>query len=249
MDIWMLVVLGSVLAGFVQGLSGFGFGMVALAVWSWVIEPAIAVPLVVFGSLVGQLLASGSLRQSFAWRRFIPFLCGGILGVPIGLWLFSVFDPLLFKFGVGMVLSIYCTAMLFITHLPKISHGGRLADGFVGMLGGAMSGFGGLPGPAPTLWCNLRGWPKDEQRTVFQAFNLFMHGITLAAFAAHGMLTREIFSLFTMVAPAMLIPTLLGIRLYRHFSDSSFRRFVLGLLALSGMMLLASTAPAVWRLL
>lgn len=61
MDFWVYVVIGSVAAAFVQGLAGFGFGMVSLAIWSWVLEPALAVPAVVFGSLVGQLLAVGSL--------------------------------------------------------------------------------------------------------------------------------------------------------------------------------------------
>jgi hypothetical protein len=54
---------GAALGGFVQGLSGFAFGLVALAVWAWVMEPQVAGPLVVFGSLVGQLLALSS------WRR------------------------------------------------------------------------------------------------------------------------------------------------------------------------------------
>ncbi len=245
----MFIVLGSVLAGFVQGLAGFGFGLVSLAVWSWVIKPELAVPMVVFGSLVGQLLAVGSLRQGFNWSRVQPFLLGGVLGLPTGLWLLNILNPLFFKFGVGLLLTLYCTAMLWITHIPRIAKGGRVADGVIGWVGGTMSGFGGLPGAVPTLWCTLRGWPKDEQRTVFQAFNLFMHALTLAAFALHGMITPETLGLFALVAPAMLIPSLVGIRLYRRFSDSSFKGLVLSLLAVSGLMLLISTAPQVWGLL
>lgn len=246
---WILIALGGALAGFVQGLSGFGFGLVSLAVWSWVIEPAVAVPVVVFGSLLGQLLAVGSLRQGFSWHRFRPFLLGGIVGVPTGLWLLSIMNPLLFKFGIGLLLAVYCTALLCISSLPRITRGGRAADALIGWVGGTMSGFGGLPGAVPTLWCTLRGWPKDQQRTVFQAFNLFMHILTLAAFALHGMITPQIVELCTIIAPVMLIPTIVGIRLYRRFSDSSFKGLVLGLLAVSGVMLLLSTAPQVWRML
>jgi hypothetical protein len=32
-----------------------------------------------------------------------------------------------------------------------------LADGGIGLIGGMMGGLGGLNGPAPTLWCSLRG--------------------------------------------------------------------------------------------
>jgi len=41
----------------------------------------------------------------------------------------------------------------------------------------------------------------------------------------------------------MLVPTLLGARLYVGISDLAFRRIVLGLLTLSGIALLASSLP------
>ena len=41
------VVVGTCLAGFVQGVSGFAFGLVAVSVWAWSIEPQLAGPLVV----------------------------------------------------------------------------------------------------------------------------------------------------------------------------------------------------------
>ncbi len=33
---------GAVLAAFVQGLSGFGYAMTAMAVWAWTLEPQLA---------------------------------------------------------------------------------------------------------------------------------------------------------------------------------------------------------------
>src|SRR5476651_2372868 len=78
------IILGACAAGFIQGLSGFAFGLVAMAFWAWAVPPQLAAPLVVFGSLVGQLLAVGSLRRSFALRRALPFILGGVLGVPAG---------------------------------------------------------------------------------------------------------------------------------------------------------------------
>lgn len=49
--------------------------------------------------------------------------------------------------------------------------------------------------------------------------------------------------MFAVVAPAMLIPTLLGTRLYIGISEVAFRRLVLGLLTCSGLTLLASSVP------
>jgi hypothetical protein len=38
-------------AGFVQGLSGFAFALVSMTIWAWRLDPIVAGPLVVFGSL------------------------------------------------------------------------------------------------------------------------------------------------------------------------------------------------------
>jgi hypothetical protein len=52
--------------------------------------------------------------------------------------------------------------------LPPVTAGGRIADAAVGLLGGVLGGATGLAGILTILWCNLRGWPRDEQRMVFQ---------------------------------------------------------------------------------
>ncbi len=238
-----VVALGAAAGGFVQGLSGFAFGLVAMAVWAWALDPVLAGPLVVFGSLVGQLLSAGSIRRGFDPRRVLPFVAGGVLGVPLGVALLRHIDPLAFKLAVGVLLVVWCPAMLLARDLPRVAGGGRFADAGAGMLGGVMGGLGGLTGPAPTLWATLRGWDRDAQRAVFQVFNLAMHGLTMAAYLATGTVSAEVARLFLVVAPAMLVPTLIGARLYRRFSDAAFRKVVLGLLAASGAILIATTFP------
>jgi uncharacterized membrane protein YfcA len=241
----LVVALGAAAGGFVQGLSGFAFGLVAMAVWAWWLDPRLAGPLVVFGSLLGQMLALGTLRRGFEARRVLPFILGGVLGVPLGVALLRGVDPLGFRLAVGLLLVVWCPAMLLARDLPRVTRGGRIADAGIGLLGGVMGGLGGLSGPAPTLWTTLRGWGRDAQRAVLQAFNLAMHGLTMMAYLIAGTITAEAAWLFLVVAPAMLVPTLIGARLYGRFSDAAFRRVVLSLLALSGVILLATTLPAI----
>jgi len=243
----LAVVAGAAAAGFVQGLSGFAFGMVAMAFWAWTVAPQFAGPMVVFGSLVGQLLSIGSIRRGFDWRRVLPFVLGGALGIPGGVLLLRWLDPTVFKLCIGVLLTVYCPTLLFAAKLPRIDRGGRLADGGIGLIGGIMGGLGGLTGPAPTLWCALRGWSRDAQRAVFQSFNLAMHALTLTAYAASGLITAEVGRMFLLIAPAACIPVLVGARLYMRFSDTMFRRLVLLLLALSGVAMLASSLTRLLR--
>lgn len=239
----LFVLLGAVAGGFVQGLSGFAFGLVSLAFWAWFVTPQLAGPMVVFGSLIGQMLSIRTVRRGFDLARVLPFLLGGILGVPLGVVVLRYLDPLVFKAAVGTLLSLYCPAMLFSGELPRIAAGGRFADAAVGFLGGVMGGVGGLSGPVPTLWCALRGWDNDSQRAVFQSFNLAVQALTFVIYTASGVLTVEAWHMFLLITPAMLVPTLIGARLYRRFSAAAFRRLLLLLLSLSGLVLLAVSVP------
>lgn len=237
----LIVILGTVAAGFVQGLSGFAFGLVAMGIWAWSLDPVLAGPLAVFGSLIGQLLATGSMWRILDPRRALPFVLGGIVGVPIGVLLLRYINPVAFKASVGLLLVIWCPLMLFARDLPRLHWGGRLADSGVGWIGGIMSGLGGLSGPAPILWSTLRGWDRHTQRGVFQVFNLSMQSLTLATYIASDTMPRAAWPLFAVMVPAMLIPSVAGFLLYHRVSDLMFRRVILGLLTVSGAVLIVSS--------
>ncbi|AMG46036.1 sulfite exporter TauE/SafE family protein [Achromobacter ruhlandii] len=242
MDAVWMVAIGAAVAGFVQGLSGFAFGMVAMSFWAWVLDPRLAAALAVFGALTGQLLAVFSVRRGFNWALLWPFLLGGLAGIPLGVLVLPHLDMDWFKAVLGALLALWCPVMLMAQRLPRIG-GNRWGDGAVGLAGGVLGGIGGFAGSVPTLWCTLRGFNKDTQRAVIQNFNLSMLAVTMAIYLATGIVTRDMAPMFAVVAPAMLIPTLLGTRLYIGISDVTFRRVVLGLLTCSGLTLLASSVP------
>jgi len=84
---------------------------------------------------------------------------------------------------------------------------------------------------------------------VFQTFSRVTQALTIAAYLATGIIQTGTAWLFAVIVPAMLIPTLVGARLYRSFTDAGFRRIVLGLLALSGAILVATSVPAFfWKI-
>ena len=241
--VYVVVAVGAIVAGFVQGLSGFAFGMVAMSFWAWVLDPRLAATLAVFGALTGQLVAVFSVRRGFDIKRLLPFVLGGLAGIPLGVLLLPKLDMNLFKAFLGTLLVLWCPVMLMSKRLPHISFGGRLADGVVGMAGGVMGGIGGFTGTLPTLWCTLRGYERDVQRSIIQNFNLSMLMVTMVTYFASGIVTHDMLPMFAIVGPAMLVPTLLGTRVYIGIGDVRFRQVVLSLLTASGIALLASSLP------
>jgi uncharacterized membrane protein YfcA len=238
-----VVIVGAVAAGFVQGLSGFAFGLVATSIWAWWLPPQMVAPLSVFGALVGQLIAAATVRRGLHWLRLWPLLAGGLAGIPLGLLLLPRLDGPSFQLAVGLLLALWCPVMLFSGRIPRLQRGGRVADGAAGLLGGLTGAVAGFAGPIPTLWATLRGWDRDALRAVVQNFNLAMLVVTLAAYAASGLITRAMAPLLPWVAGAVLLPVLLGARVYAGLATETFKRVVLALLALTGVALLARALP------
>jgi uncharacterized membrane protein YfcA len=241
------VLLGASLGGFVQGLSGFAFSLVAIPIWTWLVAPQLIGPMSVFGSMIGALMTLGVVRAEFDWRRTWPFVLGGVVGVPIGVYVLSYLNPVVFKTAIGGLLVVYCPTLLTVRRLPRVSQGGRSADAAVGLVGGVMGGIAGLTGPMPILWCMLRGWSLPAQRAVFQVFSIAMQALALTIYGGSGMLNGEVLSHFALIAPAMLVPALIGTRLYRRIDPIAFRRLILMLLTVSGSVLLAAAVPSLLR--
>ena len=242
-SVYLLVALGAIVAGVVQGLSGFAFGMVAMSFWAWGLEPRLAATLSVFGALVGQLVAVFTVRRGFNLRLLLPLVLGGLAGIPLGVMVLPQLDMDWFKALLGGFLALWCPVMLMARSLPPVRVGGRIGDAIAGMAGGVLSGIGGFAGPVPTLWSTLRGFGKDEQRAVIQNFNLAMLAVTMATYVGSGLVSRQMLPYFAIVAPAMLVPALLGARVYIGISEARFRQLVLSLLTASGIALLASSLP------
>ena len=245
--LYVYVIAGAVLAGFVQGLSGFAFGLVAMSVWAWTLEPQLAAVLALFGALTGQVIAALTVRRAFDKSILWPFVLGGLVGVPFGVWLLPHLDLVVFKLCLGVLLVLWCPAMLMSQHLPKLAFGGRVADGVAGAIGGAMAGIGGFSGTIPTLWCTLRGFQRDTQRAVIQNFNLAMLVVAFSIHLASGSIARSTVPLLGLVAVAVAVPVLLGARLYIGISEAVFRKLVLSLLTASGVAMLASAVPALMQ--
>lgn len=192
----------------------------------------------------GQIIAVFSVRRGFDLRRLMPFVLGGLAGLPLGLWLLPRLDVPLFKAVLGVFLLVVCPLMLVAERLPKVTHGGRVADAVAGAAGGVMGGLGGFTGVVPSLWCTLRGYEKDTQRSIIQNFNLTLLCVTFASYLATGVLQTSQLPLLAVVLPSMVVPSLLGARLYLKISPEAFRRVLLGLLTVSGAALAISGLTA-----
>jgi uncharacterized membrane protein YfcA len=210
-------------ATFAAGLAGFAFAIVAAAFWLHFLPPAQSTVLIA---------AFGLIVQGWA------FLIGAVIGVPLGAGLLGWASPNSLRFGIGVVLVAFGLYSLIRPRLPTVGEPGRLTDGMVGTLNGALGGATGFAGIALTIWCTLRGWPPPEQRAVFQPVGVFVFLLTALFLGGTGTIAPGTLSLFLIGLPAVALGTWTGLTLFGRLNEIAFWRVVLVLLLASGVALL-----------
>ena len=135
-------------------------------------------------------------------------------------------------------LLLYGAFFTFRRALPNIEKPTPLIDQAIGFLGGILGATAGLSGALPTMWCAMREWTKTEQRAVFQPFNVVILGISAALLAGYGVYDQKVVTSFAIALPVTLISTQVGILVFKKLTDTQFRRLVIALMLVSGIVLL-----------
>jgi uncharacterized membrane protein YfcA len=240
MIVLALFVAATFAASFVAGLAGFAFGLVAAAIWLQILTPLQTATLIVCYGLIVQGYAVWKLRGAINWRRLLPLLIGGQIGVPIGIEALRLVPAAQMAIGIGVFLVAFSVYSLFKPSLKALTGERPLADGSVGVLSGIVGGATGLAGILPTIWSTLRGWTRDEQRAVFQPAGVAIFAGAAAWLGGTASIDRETMVLFVIGLPALLIGTWAGLKVYGRLDEAQFRRIVLILLLLSGIALVVS---------
>ena len=232
-----LFLLATFAGALVAGLSGFAFGLVAASIWLYILDPVQAATLIVAFGLIVQGYSVWKLRRALDWRKLWPFVLGAALGVPLGVGILTWTNPAHVRAAVGLLLVLYSAYALLRPAIPPVK-AGATADAAIGFLNGVLGGITGLAGILVTIWCGLRGWPKDVQRTVFQPVAVAIFLMSAVWIGAAGAITAATIKLFLIGLPALLAGTWLGLKLFGRLDEASFRRVVLALLLISGVVLI-----------
>jgi uncharacterized membrane protein YfcA len=238
----LVLLLGAVAGGFVNGLTGFGTALAAMPFWLHVMPPPLAAQLAAAAGVLNQTQTLPTVWHAIDWRRIAPFIASGLAGVPIGVWLLPAISLQSFKLGVGAILTLYCGFLLIIISRPSIAPPATketpIADAAVGFFGGVLGGLAGLSGALPTIWATFKPWSKDHKRALFQVYNVTILSAMLAWSALAGLMPLDIWYSLLVALPGTILGVRLGIVVYRRLDDRRFDRLVLALLLGSGLSLI-----------
>ena len=220
-------------AALVQGVTGFGFVIVAAPVLTIYLEPTLVVPVMLLQSVV---LNAAIMVDGYRWinlRRVWALMLAGAALTPIGAALLIGLDAAVIKVLVGVVVGVTAVGMLL--GLQRTASRELLASIPVGAVSGVLGGATGLSGaPVVLFFTNQSVDPKESRANLvfyFQALNL----IALPSFAVGGILTRDVFVLSLELLPGALAGVGAGIWLASRVAVAVFWRISLSIVLLAGV--------------
>lgn len=231
-----LIWLGAFVGAVASGGAGFAFALAASSLWLHVLDPVRSTLMVVACSTLLQLFTLWPLRRHIDRRRVWPFLAGGLVGIPLGAQLLAHTDPGTLRTALGAFLVLFGSYALGAPRLPVITGGGQAADAAVGVASGVLGGLGGYSGVLPTIWTQLRGWPKEVARGVYQPFIIVAQVTTLLVVGMVALDAATVL-LFLATLPPLAAGAALGWSLYGRLDDRLFRKLLAALLVVSGVAL------------
>jgi uncharacterized membrane protein YfcA len=230
------LVFATFAGGIVCGFAGFAFSAVAGAILLHFFQPGLAIPLMMVCSITAQLGSMAYLRTTLQWKQSVAFLAGGALGVPLAITLLHLIDPNAFRRGFGLFLTAYSAYMLFRPKVVLVQSSGPVSGTAVGFAGGVVGGLTAMPGALPTIWCDLRGLPKEVQRGMVQPFIAAMQALAIFVLLLQpSKLPRELLGVALISLPSLALGTFIGLKFFGRVNDVAFRKAVLSLLFVSGL--------------
>jgi len=234
----IFILTGAIFGGFINGLAGFGTSLFALGWWLQVMPPPAAVALSLAMSLISGVQGVWIVRHSINKRRLGRFLLPALIGIPIGVLLLDRIDADFLKLVVALFLIAYGIFFAFRRKLPDLTKPTPILDRTVGFLGGFFGAVAGLSGALPTVWLSLRPWPKTKRRALLQPFNMVVLGLAALLLAIKGTYDSNVFLAIAIATPAVLVSAQVGIFVFKRMNDADFRRLLIVLMLISGIVLL-----------
>ena len=227
-----------------RGASGFG-AAVAMPLLGLVVPLKILVPAWTLVGIAAGVALLGEDRKHVSWRELARLVPGCLVGIAIGLYVFTILSSETLAKWLGLMVLLYGLYSLAGTFRadvkPKFSP--TIAAAFGGF-GGGITGtvVGTLGSVFFAMYFDAIRLAKEQYRATMTAILMTLTVIRGIGYWAVGEFTREVLIAAALLFVPMLIGIFIGSRFHHGMSELTFRRTVSIALIDSGLALLVKWA-------
>jgi uncharacterized protein len=173
------------LAGFAQGLTGFGFGLIAMGLLPLVVGLDEAQAVATLTGVVACVAMAGVALRHVQWSSTWHLWLSTILGVPLGYFILTMFSQTVVIRLLGLAICLLVFFEIFVTRRYAV----RLpvwSGWCVGLVSGALSGAFNIGGPPLVAYIYDRPWSKEQQVATLSSVFVASGLVRSALLLGHG---------------------------------------------------------------
>jgi hypothetical protein len=225
----------------VKGVSGFGSALFAVPLLLLILDVKVVTPaFLLFDLTSGLLLVTSNWR--FIDRRLSALLFSGmVVGSGIGTWVLVSLDHEILKRILGVLVTGWAGMMLLGKEPEAFAQRGPLGDAMAplsGLLGGTLGAMFSVNGPPIIIYLSQALDKKQVFRATLCGVFFADACYKLVLFGLGGLLDPKVFKLAAILAPFLVAGVMTGSWIQRFLDQTVFRRFVAGVLTVTGILLL-----------
>lgn len=230
-----IVVLGFI----VRGMTGFGGTLIITPLALLFLDVKLAIPVILVISFLGNLYLVYHVRKDINKKIFLTFLIPSIVGIAIGTYLLKVLDSRLITILLAIFILIFSIKLFFSEKAKAIKRKiDRIKGNIAGFIAGSIDGFIGMGGPPIVMYFDYLGLKKHVFRATMVMIFIVFNISRLVTYTYSGLMSLEIIKTGIYLMPAMVIGTLIGMKMHFRLNEILFRKIVAVILLLIGVALL-----------
>ena len=232
-------------AVFLLGLSKSGIkgiGIILIVILAFVFGEKASTGILLPMLVVADILAVIYYNQHAQWKyikKLIPWMIAGVL---VGVWVGNDISEVIFKKMMAIIIIVSVLIMLYTENRKSTSvPSNRFFSGGTGFLAGFATMIGNLAGPIANIYFLAMRFPKNEfigtAAWLFFIINVFKLPFH---FFVWKTVTKDTLILNVVLIPAVCLGFFLGAYIVKLISNVNYRRFILVVTAIGGLIMLFS---------
>ena len=234
MVIWVFAI--SLFASFVQRVSGFGFGIIAMAVFTYLL-PSYGEATALSGMLgaLTSVITAIRLRREVPWKKLLPILLTFLLVSFFAVGFVSRVDSGPMKKVLGAVLICVSLYFFFLSERIRIRPGLGMQLG-MGTLSGVMGGLFAMQGPPAVIYF-ISSAESNREYIAMTQWYFFVGNVMMTLYrAGEGLVTRTVLLDWLVCMPAVMAGIFVGGLVSGRIKIKRLRKIVYAFLAVSGVI-------------
>lgn len=229
MELWIIFIATTIVAGIVRGFTGFGGALVMAPVFMTRVDPVTATTAILIVNTIVGLVNFREVGAETDWGIARPLALAGCIATPIGLWLVTQIDVDLVRRIVAFVVLVASIGLALRWRFP-FSIRSRMGNALLGSTSGSLFGLGGVGGPPVIIGMLAEDLPARVTRATLLTYFTLVQSFTFFLMVFASLVGGRGILFGAALVPAYYLGSELGLRLLTPARAPLFRRISITLL-------------------